>query len=67
MFIVGIISLLMFICAVIYWMMNLAGAADAAGWLLGYVGTTFLVACGGIGWVALYAYQQGGKDEVHGN
>lgn len=66
-FIVGIVSLLMFICAVIYWMMNLAGAADAAGWLLGYVGTTFLLACGGIGWVALYAYNQGGKDEVHGN
>lgn len=68
MFIVGIVSLLMFICAVIYWMMNVAGTADAQGWLLGYVLITLIFACGGIGWVALYAYHNnGGKDDVHGN
>ena len=66
-FVIGIVCMLLFLTGMLYWMMNLAGSADAQGWLAGYLGITLLFGIGGIGWVALYAYQQGGKDEVHGN
>ena len=54
-FLIGIFCTLLFLTAVLYWMMNLAGSADAHGWFLGYVMINLLFAVGGIGWVATYA------------